>query len=156
MKHDSYYTDEKLARDGMKFFPFEKLPDFAGQIQELCGSDRDAEIFSPFKAGDYTPELSYIAVLNDKVFGWVYCKRIDSDVIAFNGWYVAKNFRTVMGRGISLISYTIRKLISCCSVIKFTLSELSKSLKRFYKYYFGNALKTGTRRFKIEMNRNLQ
>ena len=92
MKHASYYTDENLERRGMKFFPFEKLPDFAEEIQELCESDYQAEIFSPFKAGNYTHELSYIAVLNGKVFGWVYCKRVDSEVVIFKGWYVAKNF----------------------------------------------------------------
>lgn len=156
MRHDVIYSDEELARRGMKFFTFEKLPDFAGEIQELCDSDMDAETFSPFKAGNYTPELSHIAVLNGEVFGWIYCKKINSDAVTIQGLYIPKKFRTVMGGGTSLTAYTIRKLIADFSVLKFNISEQNKSFKRFYHYYFGNALKTGPRRFKIEMIRNLE
>lgn len=118
----------------------------------VCESDEQAAMMSPLRAGGYDHALSFIALWNGELFGWVICRRLDEETVYFSCWYVVRKFRPVRGGGVRVAAEIIRRIIrSGCRTLKLYMGPRNDSLRRFYAFYFKDAFIPGARRFEIEL-----
>lgn len=139
IRSESHYTEEQMAKDGMAFLPIGAMDDHEEEIRKLMAEDDDAEIFSPFRAFDLDPELSFLSLWHGKVVGWMLLCREDSDTVHIRRFYAAKEYRARAG-GARTAAHMMRRVAGKCRFLTFIILPEQASNARFYARFFGPAM----------------